>query len=203
MQQQFIDTAESRLNWIKALQGAWAFTGVLFLVFALGYSLIATGLAQLIFPKQANGSLVKIQGNVIGSTLVAQPFTGLQYFQGRPSTVKTDPMAMAGSNMAMSNPALQQTIVQRQQVIAARDGVAPNRIPKDLLTASGSGIDPDMSVQGAQIQAKRIAKQRRMTEQQVLHLIQQQTHQPQFQFLGPATVNVLQLNLALDDIKAE
>ena len=164
------------------------------------YSLVATGLGQVIFPDQANGSLILENDRVVGSRLVAQPFIQTQYFQPRPSAAHYDPMAMAGSNMAVTNPALHQAIDARLNKIAVQEQIEKSKIPVDLVTASGSGIDPEISVQSAFIQVKRVAQVRQISEQEVTKLVQQYTEQPTFGILGEARVNVLELNLALDHI---
>ena len=162
------------------------------------YSSVAAGLGQMIFPHQANGSLIVEKDRVVGSSLVAQPFVQAQYFQSRPSASNYDPMAMAGSNMARSNPALHQAVDERLNQIAAQEQIEKSKIPADLVTASGSGIDPEISVQSALIQVKRVAQARQISEQDVLKLVQQHTVQPTLGILGAERVNVLELNLALD-----
>ena len=162
------------------------------------YSSVAAGLGQMIFPHQANGSLIVKNNRIVGSSLVAQPFVQAQYFQSRPSASNYDPMAMAGSNMARTNPALHQAVGGRLNQIAAQEQIEKSKIPADLVTASGSGIDPEISVQSALIQVKRVAQARQISEQDVLKLVQQHTVQPTLGILGAERVNVLELNLALD-----
>ncbi len=164
------------------------------------YSSVAAGLGQMIFPHQANGSLIVEKDRVVGSSLVAQPFVQAQYFQSRPSASNYDPMAMAGSNMARTNPALHQAVDERLNQIAAQEQIEKSKIPADLVTASGSGIDPEISVQSALIQVKRVAQARQISEQDVLKLVQQHTVQPTLGILGAESVNVLELNLALDRV---
>ena len=164
------------------------------------YSSVAAGLGQMIFPHQANGSLIVEKDRVVGSSLVAQPFVQAQYFQSRPSASNYDPMAMAGSNMARTNPALHQAVDERLNQIAAQEQIEKSKSPADLVTASGSGIDPEISVQSALIQVKRVAQARQISEQDVLKLVQQHTVQPTLGILGAERVNVLELNLALDHI---
>ncbi|WP_445345992.1 potassium-transporting ATPase subunit KdpC [Acinetobacter bohemicus] len=165
------------------------------------YSATATGLGQLLFPAQANGSLIELDGKILGSSLVAQPFTDPKYFQPRPSAANYDPMAMAGSNMARTNPELIKIIEQRIADIEVRDHIDGRQIPSDLVTASGSGIDPEISLKSAMIQVKRVAEARHLSDQQVIELIQQYTLKPTFGVLGQERINVLELNLALDQIK--
>lgn len=164
------------------------------------YSSVATGLGQVIFPHQANGSLIVEKDRVVGSSLVAQPFVQAQYFQSRPSASNYDPMAMAGSNMARTNPALHQAVDERLNQIAVQEQIEKSKIPADLVTTSGSGIDPEISVQSALIQVKRVAQARQISKQDVLKLVQQHKVQPTLGILGVERVNVLELNLALDQI---
>ena len=165
------------------------------------YSATVTGLGQLLFPAQANGSLIKLDGKILGSSLVAQPFTDPKYFQPRPSAANYDPMAMAGSNMARTNPELTKIIEQRIADIEARDHIEGRQIPSDLVTASGSGIDPEISLKSAMIQVQRVAEARHLSDQQVIELIQEYTLKPRFGVLGQERINVLELNLALDQIR--
>ena len=165
------------------------------------YSATATGLGQLLFPAQANGSLIELDGKILGSRLVAQPFTDPKYFQARPSAANYDPMAMAGSNMARTNPELTKMIEQRIADIEVREHIERSQIPSDLVTASGSGIDPEISLKSAMIQVQRVAAARHLSDQQVIELIQQYTLKPTFGVLGQQRINVLELNLALDQIR--
>lgn len=185
-------------SWGEKLRASFGLT-----IMALGlcgfvYGAAATGLGQILFPEQASGSLIVENNQVIGSRLVAQPFAQVQYFHPRPSAANYDPMAMAGSNMARTNPELHKVIEARLNQISAQEQIEKSKIPADLVTASGSGIDPEISVQSAMIQAKRIAHTRHIPEQEVTQLIQVYTVQPTFGILGQARVNVLELNLALD-----
>ena len=165
------------------------------------YSATVTGLGQLLFPAQANGSLIELDGKILGSSLVAQPFTDPKYFQPRPSAANYDPMAMAGSNMARTNPELTKIIEQRIADIEARYHIEGRQIPSDLVTASGSGIDPEISLKSAMIQVQRVAEARHLSDQQVIELIQEYTLKPTFGVLGQERINVLELNLALDQIR--
>jgi K+-transporting ATPase ATPase C chain len=178
---------------------------------SLGLTIVALGLCGFVqccgnrartsfFDQQANGSLIVENDRVVGSKLVAQPFVQAQYFHPRPSAANYDPMAMAGSNMARTNPDLHKAVEERLNKIAIQDHIEKSAIPADLVTASGSGIDPEISVQSAMIQVKRIAKARHLPEQDVLRLLQENSIQPTFGILGQARVNVLELNLALDQI---
>ncbi len=169
------------------------------------YPLAITGLAQIIFPRQANGSLVYQNGQAVGSSLIGQPFDDPKYFWGRLSATSPYPYNAAsssGSNLGPSNPALDQAVQARIQALQAADQAAgvsnPGPLPVDLVTASGSGLDPDISIAAALYQAPRIAKLRGLSQPQVVDLINAHTHGRQFGFLGEPYVNVLELNQALD-----
>lgn len=164
------------------------------------YSLAGVGLGQALFPDAANGSLVQRGGQVVGSALVAQGFTSDRYFQPRPSAAAYDTMAMAGSNQARTNPDLRQRLADTRAAVAQRDGVAPAEVPGELVTQSGSGIDPHISPRGAAIQVNRIASARGLHPDAVAMLVARYTEPPQFGLFGQPRVNVLQLNLALDQL---
>ncbi|PHI32491.1 potassium-transporting ATPase subunit KdpC [Budvicia aquatica] len=179
-----------------------AFVLLILLTLATGiiYPLAVTGLAQLVFPAQSQGSLVTDHNHIIGSSLIGQNFTRADYFHGRPSATAETPynaLASGGSNLAGSNPLLkqriQQDILQIQQHNPAQSGL----IPVDLVTASGSGLDPQISPEGAYYQAQRIAVTRQIPLDRVKQLIKLNTSEPLAVF-GQPVVNVLQLNLALD-----
>ncbi len=171
---------------------------LLVLASAALYSLLATVLAGALFPEQANGSLRSHDGRVVGSVLVAQPFAAAGYFQPRPSGAKYDPMSAAGSNQARSNSDLRKRLDATRQAVAAREGIDPAQVPDDLITQSGSGMDPDISVEAAHIQVARVAAARGLPPQTVAALVAAQTQPRQFGLLGEPRVNVLALNLALD-----
>lgn len=179
-----------------------AFVLLILLTLATGiiYPLTVTGLAQLVFPAQSQGSLVTDHNHIIGSSLIGQNFTRADYFHGRPSATAETPynaLASGGSNLAGSNPLLkqriQQDILQIQQHNPAQSGL----IPVDLVTASGSGLDPQISPEGVYYQAQRIAVTRQIPLDRVKQLIKLNTSEPLAVF-GQPVVNVLQLNLALD-----
>lgn len=185
--------------------GAWraalALAPVVLLGFGLLYSLLATGIAGALFPAQAGGSLLERDGRVVGSALVAQPFADARYFQPRPSAAGYDPMAAAGSNQARSNPALLERIAGTRKAVALRDGVAGELVAADLLTQSGSGLDPHVSVAAARQQVARVARARGLPEAKVRALLDAQVEPRQFGVLGQPRVNVLALNLALDAVR--
>ncbi|WFC42494.1 potassium-transporting ATPase subunit KdpC [Pseudoxanthomonas sp. SE1] len=166
--------------------------------FGLLYSLAGTGLGRALFPHQATGSLIERDGQVIGSSLVAQPFADDRYFQSRPSAASYDVMALAGSNQARTNPDLRSRIDEARAAVAAREGVAPDAVPGDLVTQSGGGIDPHLSPTAIRIQIARVARARGIEAADVERLVAAHTEAPQFGVLGAPRVNVLQLNLALD-----
>ncbi|MBD9479242.1 potassium-transporting ATPase subunit KdpC [Pseudoxanthomonas sp. PXM02] len=171
---------------------------VTLLGFGLLYSLAGAGLGRVLFPHQATGSLIEHDGQVIGSSLVAQPFADDRYFQSRPSAARYDVMALAGSNQARTNPDLRARIDEARAAVAAREGVAPADVPGDLVTQSGGGIDPHLSPEAIRIQIVRVARVRGLSVSEVERLVAQHTEGRQFGVLGAPRVNVLELNLALD-----
>ena len=165
------------------------------------YPLAVTGVAQLIFPHQANGSLIVKDGRPVGSALIGQSFTDPKYFWGRPSA--TAPMAdnglaSGGSNLGPSNPALTAAVKQRIAALHKADPGNDAPVPVDLVTASGSGLDPQISPAAAQYQLARVARLRGLPIAQVQLLVRKYTSGRQLGVLGEPRVNVLQLNLALD-----
>ena len=178
---------------------------LLTLVVGIAYPLFVTGIAQLVFPQQANGNLIEHNGRIAGSALVGQPFTSPGYFRGRPSATSPVPYnagASSGSNLAPDNPALSDAVKARVSALHAADPANTQAIPVDLVTASGSGLDPDISIAAAEYQVPRIARERNLSEEQVRALVGQQIEPRQFGLFGEPRVNVLSLNLALDDLSA-
>ncbi|MGE0469492.1 MAG: potassium-transporting ATPase subunit KdpC [Nitrospira sp.] len=170
----------------------------------LVYPLAVTGLAQLLFPDQANGSLIVREGRVIGSRLIGQYFDKPEYFWSRPSATAPFPYnaaASGGSNLGPSNPVLIEAVNARVAALRAADPGNDLPIPVDLVTASGSGLDPHISPAAAQYQAKRVARARSLDESTVQTLVVQHTEGRQYGLLGERRVNVLQLNLALDALR--
>ncbi len=170
--------------------------------FGLLYSLAGTGLGRGLFPAQATGSIVSVEGRAIGSSLVAQPFADARYFQPRPSAANYDPMAAAGSNQSRGNPDLRRRIDETRATVAMRNGIAPADVPSDLITQSGGGLDPHVSPRGAEVQIARVARARGLPPATVAELVQRYTEAPQLGMLGEPRVNVLRLNLALDALPA-
>jgi len=195
-------TGPGRVYWV-ALRAMVMFT----VVVGIGYTLVITGIGQLVLPAQARGSVVHgADGQVAGSALIGQSFTDAsgsplkQYFQPRPSAAGKgyDPTASGGTNWGPENPDLIKAITERKAQIAAFDGVSQDQVPPDALTASGSGLDPDISTAYAEIQVNRVAQARNLTPAQVRDLVAAHTQGRALGFLGEPTVDVVELNLALD-----
>jgi K+-transporting ATPase ATPase C chain len=192
-----------RASFVQQVRIAVVMTAVLLLLLGVAYPLVLTGIAQVLFPQQANGSLLRDQsGNVIGSALLAQSFTEPQYFHPRPSAAGSDgydATASGGSNLAPSNQKLIDAVSDRASSYRAENGLAPDAaVPVDAVTASASGLDPDISPANAQLQLARVAATRQLPEAQVQALVSQYTEGRTFGILGEPRVNVLRLNLALD-----
>jgi potassium-transporting ATPase KdpC subunit len=194
---------------IVALRGLLVFT----VICGIAYPVVMWGVAQVAFHNQANGSLVSYKGHVAGSSLLCQEFTDAkgnplpQYFQPRPSAAVNaaakndygcDPGYSAASNLGPTNPVLVKAIKQRQQQIAAFDHVKISQIPADAVTASGSGLDPDISPANAAIQVNRVAAARHVSPAAIRALVAEHTQGRTLGFLGEPRVNVLTLNIALD-----
>ena len=176
------------------------------LLVGIMYPLLVTGVAQLIFPVQANGSLMAREGKPIGSELIGQPFDDPKYFWGRPSATPDFPYNSAsssGSNLGPLNPALAEAVKERLKALQKADPGNPASIPVYLVTASGSGLDPHISPAAALYQAPRVAMARSLSEEQVHRLVGQFTESRQWGFLGEPRVNVLRLNLALDGMQGQ
>jgi len=168
------------------------------------YPLVVTGLAQLLFPQQAAGSLVMRNGRALGSRLIGQSFSAPGYFWGRPSATTPQPYngtASGGSNLGPLNPALLDAVKPRIAALRAADPGNEAPVPVDLVTASGSGLDPEVSVAAADFQAARVARARGLAPESVRALIAQHAEGRLLGVLGEPRVNVLELNLALDALK--
>lgn len=174
-------------------------TLVLTLVTGVLYPLVVTGIARLVFPRQAAGSLIVRDGRLLGSRLIGQPFSSARYFWSRPSATAPayNGAASTGSNLGPLNPAYLDSI--RARVAALRASGVSGPVPGDLVTSSGSGLDPDISVAAAWAQAPRVAKARGLSLDAVRRLVAQHTSGRQLGFLGEPRVHVLELNLALDE----
>lgn len=187
--------------------GAWrasiVFACVVMAGFGLLYSFAGAGLGRVLFPEQAQGSLIVREETVVGSALVPQPFTDDRYFASRPSAANYDPMAAAGSNQARSNPELRKRVNEAVAAVAAREGVSPAEVPGDLVTQSGGGLDPHISPAAARIQMARVARARGLDVAVVRNAVDAHVEAPQYGLLGQPRVNVLELNLALDTLQSE
>jgi len=163
------------------------------------YPIVVTGLAQVLFPSQANGELIRENGKIIGSRLIGQPFTSRGYFYSRPSAAGTagyDPTASGGSNLGPTNKALLDRVSAQVKTLQPDNPSAP--VPADLVTTSGSGLDPDISPAAADFQIPRVARERGISEDEVRSLVRKHIVGRQLGFLGEPRVNVLELNLELN-----
>src|SRR5678816_2297396 len=171
------------------------------MITGIAYPLVVTGIAQVAFKDHANGSLIEKDGKVLGSRLIGQPFSDPKYFWGRPSATSPQPYnggASGGSNQGPTNPALKEAVEGRVKALREAGGDPSKPVPVDLVTASGSGLDPHISPAAAEYQVPRVARTREMTEADVRKAVAAATDGRTFGILGEPRVNVLELNLALD-----
>jgi K+-transporting ATPase ATPase C chain len=179
-------------------------TGVRFTLFTMlllggAYHAALWGLGQVAFPSQTEGSLVRrADGTVIGSRLIAQRFTRDEYFHPRPSAADYNAASTGGSNYGPSNPDHLAAVRERVDAVVAREGTSAGRVPSEMVTASGAGMDPHIPPAAAELQAARVARARGVPIERVRALVDAQTEPPTFGFLGRARINVFELNLALD-----
>jgi K+-transporting ATPase ATPase C chain len=180
----------------KILITSVLYTLITAVILGIGYPLLITGIDHVLFPRQADGELITRNGEVIGSHLIGQTFTGDNYFNSRPSAAGTgyDAGSSSGSNYGSTSKAL----IDRVQASVTADQIGSAPVPVDLVTASGSGLDPDISPAAAYYQVPRIAHTRHLSEATLTHLIDDHTTERQFGLLGEPRVNVVDLNLALD-----
>ncbi len=170
-------------------------------VLSLAYTFFITWGAQTLMPYQANGSLLYVNGTVVGSELIGQNFSSPGYFHGRPSAVDYNASNSGGSNYGATSAALMDQVKQRVAKVRSENNLSPNAsVPADMVLASGSGLDPHISVEGAMIQVQRVATVRGLQESEVKALVDRHTEYPQFGFLGQTRINVLKLNIALDEL---
>jgi K+-transporting ATPase ATPase C chain len=189
------------MNMSSLIRPALVLFGALSLLCGALYPAAVTAIGRVAFPHQADGSLLEAGGKTVGSGLLGQPFSQPGYFWGRPSATTPMPANAAGSggsNLGPTNPALVDAVRQRVDALRRADPGNHAAIPVDLVTASASGLDPDISVAGAEYQAARVAAARHLPVQQVRNLIDAHRQAPLLGFLGEPRVNVLALNLALD-----
>ena len=185
------------------LRPAIVLTLLLCLITGVLYPGVVTGLAQLLFPRQANGSLVTVHGKVVGSELIGQPFSQPWYFHPRPSAAGSgyDASASSGTNKGPTVRKLADTLVAGAVAeVVAQDGAIKGKIPSDMVTASASGLDPHISPANAELQVARVAKARGVSESRVREILAQHVEGRQFGFFGEPRVNVLLLNMALDSL---
>jgi potassium-transporting ATPase KdpC subunit len=189
----------------RRLWTAVSVTVVLMILTGLAYPMLVTGIAQLLFPQQANGSLIIENGRIVGSTLIGQRFAGPRYFHPRPSAAGAgyDPLASGGTNRGPTDAKLADTLIANAvDSIIANDGAKRGKIPADLASSSGSGLDPDISPASAMIQIARVANARNVDSVTVADIVARHIQGRQFGLFGEPRVNVLSLNLALDSALA-
>ena len=185
---------------IKEIRQAILFTTVTMVLFGGGYHVVLWAIGRAAFPAQAEGSLIRRpDGTIVGSRLIAQKFTRPEYFLPRPSGVDYNAASTGGTNYGPSNPDHLTAVRERLDAVTKLDGVAAARVPSEMVTASGGGMDPHIPPAAAELQAARVAAARGVAVDRVRALIQARTEPPTFGFLGRARVNVLELNLALDE----
>jgi K+-transporting ATPase ATPase C chain len=176
------------------------FTIVTMALFGGAYHLLVWGIGRIVFPRQAEGSLIRrADGTILGSTLIAQKFERPEYFRPRPSAVNHNAASTGGSNYGPSNPDHLKAVRERLDAFAARESVAPAKVPSEMVTASGAGLDPHIPPAAAELQVARVARARRVDPARVRELVDSNTEGPAFGVFGRARVNVLALNLALDE----
>jgi potassium-transporting ATPase KdpC subunit len=192
------------MNKQTILRPALVFFAVLTLIVGFAYPLVVTGAARALFPVQAAGSLVLKDGKPVGSAVIGQNFSDPKHFWGRPSATSPQPyngVGSSGSNLGPLNPALTDAVKGRIEALRAADPGNAAPVPVDLVTASGSGLDPDISVAAAKYQVARVAKARGLPVDKVAALVDQHVDKPWLPIVGEPVVNVLRLNLALDSMQ--
>ncbi|MBS0393408.1 MAG: potassium-transporting ATPase subunit KdpC [Proteobacteria bacterium] len=189
--------------WVRMLRPSISFLGVMTVLLGLCYPAAMAALAMGLFPHAAHGSLVFRDGHAIGSSLIGQSFTGAGYFWGRPSATSPQPfngMASGGSNLGPLNPALADAVRANVRALRDADPGEHRPVPVELATASASGLDPDLSVAGVAYQVPRVARARGLSQEALQAIVDAHTRSRLFGFVGERTVNVLEINLALDSM---
>lgn len=198
-------------KYLKSIKTALSVSVMMFLICGFAYPMLLTGISQIIFPDQANGSLVEMDGEVVGSALVGQDFTDERLFHCRPSAYQYNTyteeekekgaysgLSSGSNNYAVTNPKLEERINEDiKEFLKEHPTVSKSEIPSDIITASGSGLDPHITVEAANVQIDRIVKNNNISEKKVKELIEQNTKGKLFGIFGEETVNVLNLNLSL------
>jgi len=212
-----MDAEASPASWSRLAASSVRAAVAVMLVAGIAYPLATTGVAQALLPHAANGSLIERNGQVVGSALIGQQFAGAAYFHGRPSaTTAPDPAKegasvaapynagqSGGSNQGATHKDLAETVAARVAQYREGNGLAADApVPVDAVTASASGLDPHISVANAVLQLPRVARERNLSQEQVRHLVEQNTQGRTLGLLGEPRVNVLQLNLALDALQS-
>jgi K+-transporting ATPase ATPase C chain len=189
---------------VRLIRPAVSLLVLMTIILGLGYPLVITGLTKIAFPRQAEGSLIYRDGKLIGSTLIGQSFSDPKYFWGRPSATTPQPyngLASSGSNLGPLNPALLDQVKANIKALHDADPDNQRLVPVDLVTASASGLDPQISPAAARYQAARVARARNLSLAQVEALIKSHQRGRLFGFIGERRINVLELNLALDETR--
>lgn len=170
-------------------------------VLSLAYTFFVTWGAQTLMPYQANGSLLYVNGTIVGSELIGQNFSSPGYFHGRPSAVNYDATGSGGSNYGATSAKLMDQVKQRVAKVRSENNLSPNAsVPADMVLASASGLDPHISPENAMVQVQRVARVRGLPVSEVKALVDRHIEYPQFGFLGQTRINVLKLNIALDEL---
>jgi K+-transporting ATPase ATPase C chain len=185
---------------IKEIRRGVLFTLVTMVLFGGGYHLLMWGIGRAIFPRQADGSLIRrADGTVVGSSLIAQNFTRPQYFHPRPSAVDYNAASTGGSNYGPSNPDHLKLVRERLDGVTAAESVPAAKVPSEMITAGGGGLDPHIPPNAAELQVARIARARNIDPARIRELVRAHTDGPALGIFGRSRVNVLELNLALDE----
>jgi K+-transporting ATPase ATPase C chain len=185
---------------VKEIKQGIVFTLVTMVLFGGAYHVVLWAIGRVAFPTQAEGSLIRrADGTIVGSQLIAQKFTRPEYFHPRPSGVDDNAASTGGTNYGPSNPDHLKAVQERLDAVVREEGVTPDQVPSEMVTAGGGGMDPHIPPVAAELQSARVAANRKVDVGRIRELITAHTEQPTFGLLGRARVNVLELNLALDE----